>query len=355
MGGNRFLCFCLLLLAWGCAPPFLIAPDPGPSPRKATELAAAPQPVPRGAPVRKAATPGEIQVSVVVAEGGPGVKPAEGRTYRGRMQTITHQGRTLLVNHVSLEDYVMGVLPAEVPAVWPLEALKAMAVAARTYAWHKWQRRAGEAYHLLADTRDQQYCGRGCEHVRTNRATKTTSGFVVSYRGKVVPAFSHACCAGGTEDVREVWGGGPVRSLRGVKCRWCRGSKHYGPWTLVLDRVVLAERLAPVLGGSNNIRWIKTDGETRSGRVWFVKLNASGKIRRFTGAKFRALIGYNELRSARFTIKERGPQVEFKGTGWGHGVGLCQEGAGALAKKGWNFKEILRHYFPGASIRRLKR
>ncbi len=328
---RSLLGLCLLVLASGCAPPVLMVPSS-----------------------RETLAPAEIQVSVVVAEGVQ-VAQAMDQKYRGRLETLTHEGRTLLLNHVSLEEYVKGVLPAEVPAAWPREALKVQAVVARTYAWHKWQRREGEPYHLLADTRDQGYCGLECEDERSNRAVEETSGLVLIHGGKVMSAFSHSCCAGATEDIREVWGGKRLRPLGGVKCRWCARSEHYGPWILILDRLTLAKRLAKEIGGVNDVRWIRSHGETASGRVRIVEINAGGKVTRLPSPKFRELVGYNNLRSTRFEIREREESVEFRGTGWGHGVGLCQEGTGALASQGWKCKDILRHYFPGAKIGRLQR
>jgi stage II sporulation protein D len=124
---------------------------------------------------------------------------------------------------------------------------------------------------------------------------------------------------------------------------------------LILDRRTLARRLASKTGGARNVWRIRAEGKTGSGRVKTVAVSVGKRVVRMSGAAFRSLVGYNDLRSARFEITERGESVEFKGTGWGHGVGICQEGAGALARQGWKFDEILRHYFPGARIVRLRR
>ena len=293
-----------------------------------------------------------IQVSVVVAE-GRGVSGAVDMKYRGRLERVRRGGRDLLVNHVGLDDYVMGVLPSEVPPLWPDSVLKAMAVVTRTYAWEKWRKRAGEDFHLLADTRDQVYGGVAAEHARSTRAVKATRGLVLVKDGQPVRAFSHSCCAGHTEAIQEVWGGGPVSFLRGVSCRWCIGSRHYGPWVLILDRATLVRRLKPKVRPGGRLKWIRTDGQTRSGRGRTVVVEVGSRTVRLSGAKFRALVGYNDLRSARFEVAVRGESIEFRGTGWGHGVGICQEGACALAKDGRGFRDILNHYFPGTAVVRL--
>jgi stage II sporulation protein D len=182
-----------------------------------------------------------------------------------------------------------------------------------------------------------------------------TAGIVLVWEGKALPAYCHSCCAGSTEDVREVWGGPPVPPLEGVECRWCASAKHFGPWNFVIGREKLARRLAPETGGVREIGRLRTAGETASGRVRWVMVDAGSREVRISGAKFRMLVGYNDLRSARFTITDRDDSVKFSGTGWGHGVGLCQEGACAMAKKGKSFTEIVRYYFPGTVLKRLKR
>lgn len=307
-----------------------------------------------GIPVETAGAGGGIEVSVVVAEGSE-IPPGAGPKYRGRLEAVRHRGRRLLVNHVKLDDYVKGVLPSEVPPVWPDEALKAMAVVTRTYAWEKWEKRAGEDYHLLADTRDQVYGGVGREHERSSGAVDSTAGLVLVHDGRPVTAFSHSCCAGHTEAVEEVWGGSPVSFLGGVPCRRCIGSRHYGPWSLVIERAALARRLRPETRADGRLVWVRTEGETRSGRVRTVWVEVGNRTIRMSGARFRSLVGYDELRSARFGVTVRGESVEFRGMGWGHGVGICQEGACALAREGRGFREILGHYFPGTALVRLDR
>lgn len=294
-----------------------------------------------------------MELAVVVAEGARPAAAAWGG-YRGRLVESRSGGRTILVNHVSLEDYVKGVLPGEVPTGWQPAALEAMAIVARTYAWYRWQTRAGDKYQLMSDTRDQEYCGLRCEEERSNRAVESTRGMVLVFKGAVLPAYCHSCCAGATEDVREVWGGSQVRPLGGVRCGMCGKSSHYGPWTWAISRSALARKLASELGPAGSVSGIRTMGTTASGRVKSVAISAGSRTARMSGAKFRSLVGNNELRSAKFSVRLSGDMVEFRGTGWGHGVGLCQEGAGSMAAKGRTSREILRRYFPGAEIRRLK-
>jgi stage II sporulation protein D len=297
---------------------------------------------------------GSLELAVVVAEGSRAASKAWGG-YRGRLVENRDGGRTILVNHVSIEDYVKGVLPGEVPTGWSPAALETMAIVARTYAWYRWQTRAGDKFQLMSDTRDQQYCGLRCETDKSNRAVESTTGLVLVFKGEVVPAYYHSCCAGATEDIREVWGGGLVRPLGGGRCGMCSKSSHYGPWTYLISRAALARKLASEIGGAGNVWGIRTEGTTSSGRVKNVVVSAGERTYKLSGAKFRSLVGFNDLRSAMFSVRTSGDDVEFKGTGWGHGVGLCQEGAGAMAAQGYTSRQILQRYFPGAEIRRLKK
>ena len=312
-----------------------------------------------GAPRRRAGSRvGGVEIAVVVAE-GKAAESAQAGNFRGDLEIVEIGGRKAAVNRVSLEDYVKGVLPGEVSPSWPPEALKAMAVVARSYAWSKLDA-AGDGrprngkYHLLSDVRDQCYCGLACEDGRSNAAAEETEGLVLFHGGRAFCSFNHSCCGGATEDVREVWGGPRNTPLGGVDCRWCRSSAHYGPWILIIDKAALGRRLKPVLGGGP-VRKVEIMGTTGSGRAGPVRVASEAREAVVTAAKLREMIGYNDLRSARFEVWDRGEEFEFRGKGWGHGVGLCQEGARAMAENGYGWREIVETYFPGVEIGRAKR
>lgn len=303
-----------------------------------------------GVPAWRAPT-GSVTLRIVVAEGREARKPSVlaslGRKYRGRVERVVEKGEPLIINVIGIEEYVAGVLPGEVPPSNPAESLMAMAVVARTYAWHRWQSKGADAVHLYADTRDQQYCGRSCEDARSTRAVQATAGLVLAYDGRALPAYFHSCCGGHTEDVREVWGGGPVEPLSGVPCRWCRTSKHFGPWTKTLE----GRSLARALGWPAES--VRSLGKNASGRVKDIELRGGGERVVMSAARFRTLVGADVVRSARFEATGRRGRLELKGFGWGHGVGLCQEGAKSQAADGRRWREITAWYFPGAELKRL--
>ena len=304
-----------------------------------------------GAPYRPPRAPGGGPlVRVAVADGWKTV-PAD--HYRGKLVVANEGGKRWTVNHLSLEDYTRGTVPGEVPASWDPEALKAMAIVARSYAWaHSGQK---GVFDLLPDVRDQHYCARECEKESTNKAVDATAGMVLYWDGRPLSGFNHSCCAGGTEDVRELWGGPATRPLGGVTCRWCQRSRHYGPWTFVVEKESLAKKLEGAIGEGRKVEAVRTEGETPSGRVrTVVIITDKGEVRVPSG-RFRLALGSVGFRSARFTVHDGGTAVSFAGTGWGHGVGMCQEGAQAMARSGRSFEYILQYYFPGAQIVRAAR
>jgi stage II sporulation protein D len=143
------------------------------------------------------------------------------KPYRGRLEVFANtRGALTVVNVVSLEDYVRGVVPNELsPGGWPeLEALKAQAVAARTYAVSNLGRFRGEGFDLTPDTRSQVYGGRATEHPLTDRAVRETRGRVATYRGVPINALYSSTCGGRTEDAENIFGGEPVPYLRGREC-----------------------------------------------------------------------------------------------------------------------------------------
>lgn len=282
-----------------------------------------------------------------------GWKAVPAGRYRGQNVVASQDGKRWTVNQISLEDYTRGTVPGEVPASWEPEALKAMAIVVRSYAWaHLGQK---GAFDLVPDVRDQHYCGRNCEEDSTNRAVDDTEGLVLYWDGKPLTAYNHSCCAGATEDVREIWGGPVTRPLAGVNCRWCLRSKHYGPWTFVIEKASLAKRIAGAIGAGRRVVEVRTEGETPSGRVRTVVVTTDLKEVLIPAGRFRLALGSAEFRSTRFTVRDDGSTVSFVGTGWGHGVGLCQEGARVMAESGRDCEYILRYYFPGADIVRAAR
>ncbi|MFQ5680958.1 MAG: SpoIID/LytB domain-containing protein [Candidatus Omnitrophota bacterium] len=270
------------------------------------------------------------------------------RPYRGALIIRRVGARLRLINYIRREDYVKGVLFHEVSDLWPQEALKAQAIATRTYALYQAGVRKDKDYDLTADTYSQVYGGRDSERYRTNRAVDLTRGMVLTYRGKIFPAYFHATCGGATQDARRLWKIN-LRPLRGVRCDFCLRSPHYS-WKkdFGLREIALALNKAgyDIMG----LKGIRGVGRDRSGRVRRLVL-ITGKGKKYISANdFRRILGSKKIRSTRFEVMVKNGRAYFDGRGWGHGVGLCQWGAYFMARQGYRYPVILRFYYPRSSI-----
>ncbi|MDE2222955.1 MAG: SpoIID/LytB domain-containing protein [Candidatus Omnitrophica bacterium] len=271
----------------------------------------------------------------------------DGRPFRGEVTFIrTPENRITVVNNIDVEDYVKGILYHEVSHLWPMEALKAQAVASRTYALYSINP-AGKPYDLTNDIYSQVYGGKGSERYRTDLAVDYTRGQVLTYKGKIIPAYFHATCAGATEDAREVWPKAPdIPPLRGVPCSFCRMSPHFF-WKKNFRLKDIQEALNLHGYKVGPIKQISVVDRDRSDRIEDLKiLQSNGNELIIKGVDFRDLMGPNVVDSDNYQIVMKGYYVDFIGKGWGHGVGLCQWGALGMAKQNFNYKQILAYYYP---------
>lgn len=274
------------------------------------------------------------------------------RQFRGIIDIIKDKDNKLfVVNHVDLEEYLYGVLYHEVNHNWPVEVLKAQAISARTYALYQKLICKNKYYDLTADTYSQVYGGRTSERWRTTRAVNLTQGLILTYEGKIFPAYFHATCGGSTTDASTLWNI-DIPVLRGRQCNFCNISPHYR-WEKELTMGYIESRLKEA-GYDIVIISIEIIERDNSGRILEIVLKAKDKDIRLSGNKFRLMVGPNLIKSSNFEIETRGKYIIFKGKGWGHGVGMCQWGAFNMAMQGWDAEGILEYYYPGAEIVRLE-
>ena len=277
-----------------------------------------------------------------------------GQRVRGTVEILRQQDLSLLViNHVGLEDYLRGVLSKEAPHDWPIEALRALAIAARTYALFQRLSKASVDYDVSGDVLSQLYGGKTAERTRTNRAVKDTQGLILLYHDQVFPTFYHSTCGGLTEHA-SVMGPFDLEPLNGsIPCSFCVGSPFYR-WQRRLTKADVA--WAVTQQGRGSI-WPVEDLEvierTQTGRVAKVRIRGASRTLILTGYEFRQLFGFERIRSTAFAIIPDGEAFILQGHGWGHGVGLCQWGAAELAQRGLSAREILAFYYPGAGLARL--
>lgn len=273
-----------------------------------------------------------------------------GRRFRGIIQLIKKDNAHLaVVNYIDLEDYIKGVLYHEVSHYWPLQVLKAQAVACRTYALYQIEKNKARDYDATSDIYSQVYGGRTSERYRTNQAVRETKGKVLTYQGKIFPAYYHATCAGYTEDAVLLWDI-DLAPLKGVPCDFCKDSPHFA-WHYVLAQDELVQKLSTAGYKIGKPREIVVADRDKSNRVTKLKFSDDKKTIEISAKDFRNIIGPNIIRSTNFTVDLANDDVVFVGSGWGHGVGLCQWGAYFMAKLGYSDEQILRYYYPQADVK----
>jgi len=286
-------------------------------------------------PVRFRSSSGFIQVN--------------GRSYRGWVEIRKKRnGMLMVINDLDIEDYLRGVLASEIPPGWKYEALKAQAVAARTYALYQKKTAGRRPYDIVATVNSQVYAGSEAERPREARAVEDTKGLVIVYRGEIIPAFFHSSCGGQTENAATLWGiDAPY--LKGVDCE-CQQISQYGLWEKRISTTQIIKALRKQGFAINDILGMSIRGITPAGRVKEVAIRSSRGEFLIPAESLRAAIGNTLVPSVFFELELDGNEAVFSGRGSGHGVGLCQWGAEEMAERGYDFKAILSHYYPGTNI-----
>jgi len=324
-----------------------------------------------------------LRVEASGERGGEKLKIAG--SYSGRVYvTIDRQGSMAVVNAVPENKLLAGLIPAEIFPNAPDEALKAQAVAARGELLSKiGTRHIGDPFRLCSQTHCQVYSGAGHETARTTAAVEATRGEVLFEAGGGLadPTYS-ANCGGHTENNENVWPEMPaLASLRGHRdAEKQAGDPYAGGVTAKNVAAFIANPPAAYcgrtkLGAGDRFRWTVTRsqeelekllGKYRLGAIRSIEVQergVSGRARavRVTGAtgsevirgELRIRQAFGNLRSSLFVVEMQGASAVFHGAGFGHGVGLCQTGAIGMAEAGKSYREILRHYYPGTTLRKL--
>ncbi len=275
-----------------------------------------------------------------------------GKKYRGVIELRTKKnGLIQVINDLDLELYLRGVIAAEIPPVWEMEALKAQAIASRTYALYQKRAAGKKPYHIVATVNDQVYLGVNGEQPRTVRAVQETEGMVMSYQGVVIPAYYHANCGGHTESAVELWGF-EAPYLRGVDCE-CQEIVKDGLWEKRMTSVRVAKALARHGYNVAMIDDIFIAELTPAGRAKKIAIRTVNRIRMVPAEVFREALGSTEIPSVYFEVELLEGEVIFSGRGNGHGVGLCQWGAKEMAEKGHAYQSILTHYYPKITLKKV--
>lgn len=274
--------------------------------------------------------------------------------HRGTLILRLDPGQTLtIVEEISLESYLEGVLPHEMDPDWPLEALKAQAVVARTFAYANMGKFRKDGFDLTSDTRSQVYRGTTGVNENVRSAVRQTRGEVLGWHDRLLPVYYHSCCGGRTEDLARVWGGDPEntpRPLRGVRDPWCRGTPNH-EWTAYFSWPDLMSAIQEKVALPGPLTALKIAHRDLAGRVLSFVARAGRRSIDIRASELRGALGADELKSTKIVnmvVKKKG--IEFIGAGSGHGVGLCQWGAKKQALKGRSYERILQFYFPGSVL-----
>lgn len=341
-------------------------------------------------------------------KGAVSVVNLEGKQYRGAITAKRLSGSDMsIVNKLPLEEYLYGVVPSEMPALWSLEALKAQAVAVRGYAVSNKNRFRNLGFDLCNTTRSQAYGGFDREHPNSNRAVDETYSKVLTYNGELVNAFYHSNSGGHTENSENIWSS-PIAYIRGVRDDFSLGHTN-STWTEVLTKnqvrnnlesnnifvgeiidlkvtslsengrvleltvfgtngqeVLVKERSRTIFGLKST--WFTVSGTGNSGsnsNDVMVKNNSGNtnpislsnsyiisssgisqisnpsNIKIYNGTNYRGTIQSSTTSPDSFV---------FNGKGFGHGLGMSQWGAKKMAEEGYNYVQILTHYYTGTKV-----
>ena len=274
-----------------------------------------------------------------------------GKKYHGNMEISPADKGLLVVNELPLEDYLVGLINCEISSQWPMEAIKAQAVVARSYAVYQKEMRKNAMYDLESTVMDQVYEGCEIEDSRAGRGVKETAGEVLTYKGNVIQAFYHSNCGGHTESSENVWGFS-LPYMQGVDCSYCLATPS-AKW----EQTIPLNKIESLLKGNGyqvaGLLEIRTGKKNRSGRVTdLILIFAKGHLT-ISAVNFRKIIGYTVIKSTNFEARIAGDDAVFTGIGYGHGVGLCQWGAKQRAGDGFDYREILSYYYPGTRLGRV--
>jgi stage II sporulation protein D len=277
--------------------------------------------------------------------------------YRGRTLVVPTSSGLTAVNYVDLEEYLYSVVGAEMPTSWPLEALKAQAVAARSYALYQRQTSGNAVFDVGDTTSWQVYEGIEEEAASTQQAVQETAGQVLTHEGQIIEAVFHSSSGGHTENVEEVW-----TSYR----PYLRAVQDYDQnapvyqWT----EQFTADQLRARITGVGNILTLQPERTTVNGRIISMRVVGDAGTRTLSGNEIRQALN---LRSSLFQVTSNSPNVAsangatpppttfiVQGRGFGHGLGLSQWGARELAAQGYNYQQIVGHYYTGATLSRIQ-
>jgi stage II sporulation protein D len=288
---------------------------------------------------------------LVVPQVKDGLLSYNGRVYRGAIwlkpvAIAAGEVSFQAINIIDLEDYLLSVVPSEMPTTWHLEAIKAQSIAARSYAVANYWKNEKENYDLKDTTDDQVYLGVESETASGNRACDETAGVVLKHNQKVISAFFHSTSGGATEAGENVWGK-EIPYVQSV-VDYDDNSPHFS-WQrrFTIDQ---AEKAFGLKTGA--LLSIHPFWKVPSNRVKQAAIISVDNTSLVSGERLRQLF---KLPSSIFNVSFEDGSYIFAGRGFGHGLGMSQYGARTLAESGYNAAQILSYYYRDVSVEYLNR
>lgn len=260
-----------------------------------------------------------------------------------------------------LEEYLVGVVAAEMPALFEEEALKAQAVAARTYAVYQMESQGitvddlmengGQSYQSLAERQENWGESFSTYESRIRTAVEETAGEILVYEEEPILAVFHAISSGETESAENLWGGQDLPYLQSVASPQDETSLEYTyQHTFSLEEAAaLLQQADPqlVLASGSLKEQMQVLSRSDAGYIQSIQIGN----RTYTGQQIRTALG---LRSTDFTVEENGDEITFTTYGYGHGAGMSQYGANALALEGYSYDDILHYYYTDVSLKKME-
>ena len=298
--------------------------------------------------------PGNINVSF------PILNPQSINLQKIKVRSISEN----ITREETLEQYLVGVLSAESSVENEMEALKAQAVVSRTFALKNRGRHASEGYDFCSTTHCQRFVIPKTKTAATaaaRRAVEETAGVILkdplsggSGADRIVDAYFHSSCGGMTANIETLWGAPAPSYLRGVRDDFCATSPHRR-WTqkIPVDQLTKAFQSDERTNVGARLASITVTRRDATGRAEVIAID--GQRRRLVrGWDFKLIVGrslgWQMIKSSKFEVSRIGNDFIFRGSGFGHGLGLCQEGSHVAARRGMNYRQILDHYFPGTRL-----
>jgi SpoIID/LytB domain protein len=288
---------------------------------------------------------------------------SEKRAQKSEQRSVTvHLVRENITRTMPLEDYVRGVVAAEGSVESELEALKALAVASRTYVLKNPGRHTRDGYDFCSTTHCQRYRPvdsgphEGVSSAVIEAVESTKGQALHDSSNELADSYFSASCGGATANMGTLWGGNTPSNLRGVSDEYCVTEAHHS-WTDVISQqqILKALQTDPRTNVGERLLDVTVSRTDASGRAELITVAGNRRIT-VKGWDFKIIIGralgWNLLKSSRFKISRSGSDFVFRGSGFGHGLGLCQEGAHVMAARGASYRQILAKYFPGTDVAR---